>query len=92
MATLQVRDIDGRLYESLRRKAARDHRSLSQEVVKMLEEGMQRTVSEHAGTTEAFLALSGSWKDRRTASAIAADLRKSRADSARFGVDRVVFD
>jgi len=33
MATLQVRDIDDRLYESIRNLAASEKRSISQEVI-----------------------------------------------------------
>ena len=37
MATLQVRDIDNELYELLKKRAAGERRSISQEVVRILE-------------------------------------------------------
>jgi plasmid stability protein len=85
MANLQVRDIDSDLYETLKRIASQDHRSLSQEVVKMLEDGIQMPQKSVENSTEAFLALSGAWDDSRTAEEIVGDLRKERRDSARFG-------
>ncbi len=37
MANLQVRDIDDKLYDSLKRRADLEHRSISQEVVMIIE-------------------------------------------------------
>ena len=38
MAILQVRDIDNNLYESLKSRAKREKRSVSQEVIKIIED------------------------------------------------------
>ena len=40
-ATLQVRELPGALYETLKREAQRDHRSLSQEAIMVLYRGLQ---------------------------------------------------
>ena len=45
MATLQVRDIDDRVYKELKQRAKSKHRSLSQEVAYIIEEYLSATKS-----------------------------------------------
>ena len=59
MATLQVRSIDDQLYDALGRKAAKDNRSISQEVVAILKEHLAQPM-QHKSATEKFLELCGS--------------------------------
>jgi plasmid stability protein len=92
MATLQVRDIDTELYESLKKRAAGEHRSISQEVVRILENHMNQPKELSAASTKLFLALSDSWADERTAQEIVADLRKHRKQSSRFRGGHGIFD
>lgn len=92
MANLQVRDIDDRLYESLRERATREKRSISQEVVLILEKYLSRPNAYDVNPTDEFLSLSGSWKDERTAEEIISDIRSSRRNSSRFGSGGNVFD
>lgn len=61
MANLQVRDIDDKLYESLKRRAEIEHRSVSQEVVMIIEKHLQRDHLEMESQTMEFLKLSNSW-------------------------------
>lgn len=70
MATLQVRDIDERLYTTLKNAAKRQNRSVSQEVVTMLQTHLNAVQKPVANATLEFLALSGAWKDDRTAEEI----------------------
>lgn len=84
MATLQVRDIDDRLYESLRERAARQRRSISQEVILILERYLSTPTALDPNPTDEFLALAGSWGDDRDAATIVEDLRSSRRNSRRF--------
>lgn len=91
MAVLQVRDIDDRLYGALKGLAKRENRSLSQEVVHILEAFMARPKAA-SGPTDDFLALAGTWKDERSAQEIVKDLRALRRNSKRFGDGHGVFD
>ncbi|MDP3296123.1 MAG: antitoxin [Thermodesulfovibrionia bacterium] len=92
MAILQVRDIDDRLYSSLKELAKSENRSLSQEVVSILEKYLSNPVVFKSNPTRDFLSLSGSWDDNRTADEIVADIKRSRKNSKRFGAENVVFD
>jgi plasmid stability protein len=86
MATLQVRSLDDRLYEALGKLAARDHRSISQEVVAILQEHLSQPVrqSTAANATEEFLSLCGSWQEERSAEEIAGEIRVHRQSATRF--------
>ena len=70
MATLQVRDLDDRLYNFLKTSARLQNRSISQEVITMIEQYLNSPGNAVANSTLDFLALSGSWKDDRSADAI----------------------
>ena len=79
MATLQVRSIDERLYGALGRRAEMDHRSISQEVVAILNDYLACPAKTPQGAaTDAFLELAGSWTDDRDADAVMAEIRKAR--------------
>lgn len=92
MAILQVRDIDDRLYSSLKDLAKLENRSLSQEVISILEKYLSNPRVFKNNPTREFLSLSGSWDDERTADEIVADIKKSRKKGKRFGAGNVVFD
>jgi len=92
MATLQVRDIDERLYKTLKNAAKRQNRSISQEVVTMLQTHLNSVQKPMANATLEFLTLSGAWKDDRTAEEIITDIRSSRVQSNRFGEKDGIFD
>jgi len=86
MATLQVRSIDDQLYEALGKLAARDHRSISQEVVAILKEHLSRPVRHTTAisSTEEFLSLCGTWQEDRSAEEIAGEIRANRKSATRF--------
>lgn len=92
MAILQVRDIDDRLYSSLKNLAKSENRSLSQEVISILEKYLSNPVAFKNNPTREFLSLSGSWDDDRTADEIVDGIKKNRKNSKRFGAENVVFD
>jgi len=92
MATLQVRDIDEQLYKTLKNAAKRQNRSVSQEVVTMLQTHLNSVQKPMANATLEFLALSGAWKDDRTAEEIITDIRSNRNQSNRFGDKDGIFD
>lgn len=92
MATLQVRDIDDRLYSYLKTSARIQNRSISQEVVSIIENYLNSPRQTNINATLEFLSLSGAWKDERSAEEIVRDLRSDRNQSNRFGVDHGIFD
>jgi len=83
MATLQVRSMDDQLYEALGKLAAREQRSISQQVIAILKEHLSQPMR-HTIATEDFLALCATWKDDRAAEEIVRDLRDSRNSGRRF--------
>lgn len=92
MAILQVRDIDDRLYSSLKEVAKSENRSLSQEVISILEKYLSNPVVFKNNPTRDFLSLSGAWDDKRTADEIIVDIKRNRKTSKRFRKENVVFD
>jgi plasmid stability protein len=92
MAILQVRDIDDRLYSSIKELAKSENRSLSQEVISILEKYLSNPVVFKNNPTREFLSLSGSWDDDRTADEIVGDIKRNKKNSKRFQAENVVFD
>jgi len=84
MATLQVKGFDEALYMALGARAKRDNRSISQEVVKVIQDFLTRPSGSAEEATRAFLALSGSWEDKRSARQVAQYIRKRRRSGRRF--------
>jgi len=56
--------MDDQLYEALGRLAAREQRSISQQVIVILKEHLPRSMR-HTNATEDFLAFFTTWKDDR---------------------------
>ncbi|OGV73651.1 MAG: hypothetical protein A3K19_20690 [Lentisphaerae bacterium RIFOXYB12_FULL_65_16] len=83
MAILQVKGIDDQLYEALRRRATRDHRSISQEVTAIVREFLAQPPGVPNATDE-FLKLAGTWSDPRPAAEIAKEIRAARRTGRRF--------
>ena len=92
MANLQVKDIDDRLYESIRVLATNEKRSISQEVVYILQKYLSKPKEFDENPTDEFLSLAGSWKDDRAADEIIKEIRSSRKNSDRFGRTDELFD
>ena len=84
MATLQVKGMDEGLYRALGARAKRDNRSISQQVIKLIQDSLSRSAGSAEEATRSFLALCGSWEDPRSARAIAVAVRKSRRSGKRF--------
>ncbi|MBF0328897.1 MAG: antitoxin [Nitrospirae bacterium] len=92
MAILQVRDIDDRLYSSLKDIARSENRSLSQEVISILEKYLSNPALFRNNPTAEFLALSEAWDDDRTADDIIKGIREHRKKSNRFEAKNAIFD
>lgn len=84
MAVLQVRGIDDQLYSALGALASRESRSISQEVITILQSYLSRPHASGRNSTDAFLDLAGAWEDSRSAKELAEELRKHRRNSRRF--------
>ncbi len=90
MATLQVKGFDEALYKALGARAKRENRSISQQVVKLVQDFLACPGGSAEEATRAFLELSGSWEDKRSSHQIAQDIRRSRRTGRRFrGVGNV---
>lgn len=92
MAILQVRDIDDRLYSSLKAIAKSKNRSISQEVISIIEKYLANPAIFKNNPTREFIALSGAWGDERSADEIIDSIEKSRNNSKRFKSENVIFD
>ena len=92
MANLQVRDIDDQIYEALKKRAKQQHRSLSQEVVYIIEEYLSRPNIDSTRQTESFLQLVGAWQGPESAEEILTSIRKGRIESKRFKGQHGLFD
>jgi len=92
MAILQVRDIDERIYEHLKRISQKNRRSISQEVIHIIETYLSNPGLTTRNSTEEFLRLAGSWKDSRSPEQIIDEIKKSRSGSKRFEEADGIFD
>ena len=92
MAILQVRDLDDRLYASLKAIAKSENRSISQEVISIIEKYLSNPSVYKSNPTREFIALSGAWDDSRSADEIIDSIKKSRKNSKRFKSENVLFD
>ncbi|MBQ1662365.1 MAG: antitoxin [Treponema sp.] len=81
---MQVRDIDDRLYDRLKFAAKIDNRSISQQVITILQNYFTSVPVKPKNATEEFLKLAGSWEDSRTTDEIIDDIYGSRVNSTRF--------
>lgn len=75
MAILQVRDLDDRLYSSLKSMAKSENRSISQEVISIIEKYLSNPHVFSNNPTREFISLSDSWDDNRNADEIIASIR-----------------
>ena len=92
MAMLQVRDMDDRLYDRLRFAAKIDNRSISQQVITILQNYFTSVPVKTKNATEEFLKLAGSWEDSRSTNEIIDDIYGSRVSSKRFEALDGIFD
>ena len=83
MAILQIKGIDDALYARIKRMAAADNRSISQEVLHLIEEYLKRQDDQPVIPTSAraLLALAGSWDDERGADEISAAVKAARRNA-----------
>lgn len=86
MAILQIKGIDDDFYDQIKRIAAQENRSISQQVLFVVKEYLakEKQLKQINRPAEVLLDLAGSWQDSRTADEITEDLRNSRRNSRRM--------
>lgn len=87
MANLQIKGIEDRLYEEIKRMAAEESRSVSQQVLFVMKEYIARRhqMGKLKTPAQALLELSGSWQDERKAEEIILDIKAGRKNSGKLG-------
>ena len=86
MSNLQIKGIDERIYEALKKRAADENRSVSQHVLFLIRNHLSQSRGANKSVTDAqaLLSLAGSWEDERPAEEIVADIKCSRRSSRKF--------
>jgi hypothetical protein len=86
MANLQIKGIDDKLYDTIKKLAVSENRSISQEILFLVKEYIAKRKQTLAIKTpaQALLDLSGSWVDNRSANAIIAEIKVARRNSKKL--------
>ena len=86
MANLQIKGIDDKLYDTIKKLAASENRSVSQEILFLVKEHIAKRKQTVAIRTPAqvLLDLSGSWVDNRSANAIITEIKAARRSSRKL--------
>jgi len=86
MANLQIKGIDNDLYNELKRIAAEENRSLSQQTLFLVKEyiAKRQRIRGTKSPGQVLLDLSGSWKDDRKPEEIVSEIRKARKNLKKF--------
>jgi predicted CopG family antitoxin len=86
MANLQIKGMDDELYKELKKIAAEEKRSISQQTLLLVKDYLARKQQVRKLKTPAqlLLELSGSWEDNRGAEAIVSGIKKARKNMKRL--------
>ena len=86
MANLQIKGIEDELYTELKKMAAEENRSVSQQTLFLVREYLARKRHMRTLKTPAqiLLDLFGSWEDNRGSAQILAQIKKARRNSKKF--------
>jgi predicted CopG family antitoxin len=86
MANLQIKGIDDEIYTELKKMAAEENRSVSQQALFLVKEYLAR--KRHLRTlktpAQILLDLSGSWEDNQDSATIIAQIKKARKNSKKL--------
>jgi len=87
MANLQIKGIDDELYNEIKKLAAAEKRSVSQQVLFLVKDYLAKKPRCDAAKTpsEVLLELYGSWQDEREADQIIDQIKKDRKNMKRSG-------
>ena len=80
MANLQIKGIDNELYNELKRIAAEENRSVSQQTLFLVRDyiAKRQNIRGTKSPGQVLLDLSGSWKDDRKSEEIISEIREAR--------------
>lgn len=86
MANLQIKGIDSELYEELKKLAAEENRSVSQQTLFLIKDYLAKRqhVRQLKTPAQILLDLSGSWKDDQDAETIIARVKRVRKNSKKL--------
>jgi hypothetical protein len=86
MANLQIKGVQDELYAEIKRLAAAENRSVSQQVLFLLKEYLARKkyLDTQKSPAQVLLELSGSWEDERKAQQIIDEIKRARKDSKKL--------
>jgi hypothetical protein len=83
MANLQIKGIDDELYGEIKKMAAADNRSVSQQILFLVKSYMAKKArcDSAKSPAEVLIDLHGSWQDKREADQIIGRIKKARKNS-----------
>ena len=86
MANLQIKGIDDDLYNDIKKLAASQNRSVSQQMLMLIKQYLskQHQIEKSKSPVQLLLELSGSWDDERSAEKIIMDIKKDRKNSKKL--------
>ncbi len=85
MANLQIKGIDDALYAQIKKLASDENRSVSQEILHVTKEYLdKKRIISSKTAAEVLIELAGSWSDDRSAKDIIRDIKKSRRNSLKL--------
>jgi len=86
MANLQIKNIQDELYEEIKKLAAAENRSVSQQVLFLVKEYLakRKQLTALKSPAQVLLELSGSWEDEKTAEQIVKEIKSARKSSRKL--------
>jgi hypothetical protein len=86
MANLQIKNIQDELYEEIKKLAAAENRSVSQQVLYLVKEYLakKKRLTAAKSPAQVLLELFGSWEDDRSAEQIVKEIKSARKSSKKL--------
>ena len=86
MANLQIKNIQDELYEEIKKLAAAENRSVSQQVLFLVREYLakRKRLTAAKSPAQVLLELSGSWEDDKNAEQIVKEIKSARKSSRKL--------
>ena len=86
MANLQIKGVDDAIYEELKKLAAAENRSVSQQTLFLIKDYLSKKQRVRTLKTpvQVLLELAGSWEGEESAKEIIAKIKKARRSSTRL--------
>ncbi len=86
MANLQIKGVDDAIYEELKKLAAAENRSVSQQTLFLIKDYLSKKQRVRTLKTplQVLLELAGSWEGEESAEEIIAKIKKARRSSTRL--------